>query len=399
MTPLFRALVVLSVTLICSWGAVYYAYALTAPLIAEENGWSKPFVYAGFSLTMVVAGLASPWVGRAIDRHGGRVVMTAGSLVAALGLALLGLAHGEIAFLIACAVCGGGMAMTFYDAGFATLTWMDVGRARRAITIVTLAGGLASTVFWPLTQWLLTFLDWREVCLAYAALHALVCAPLHYFALPHEPISDHGRSAPLDQRALDAEPLQGRARWEAFGLFALLLVAQGFVSNGIAIHLLPALSDLGTDPRSAILVGSLIGPAQVSARLLDLAFGRVIAPMSLGLAAIAAMPLAFLVLLLAPLGGAALVAFALLYGFGNGLLTIARGVIPLTLFGREGYGGMLGLLAAPTLIVQAASPTVLAIASASLGVRPMLWICAASVTFAFLAMVGLAVRFSSRPVV
>ncbi len=395
MNQLNRALIVLSVTLICSWGAVYYAYGLTAPLIAAEFGWSKPFVYAGFSLTMIVAGLCSPFVGRAIDRKGGCAVMAAGSLVAGLGLTLLGLATGEATFLVACAACGVGMAMTFYDAGFATLTWMNAGRARRAITIVTLAGGLASTVFWPLTQWLLTMASWREVCFLYGALHALLCAPLHWFGLARQPHREEN-AAPIDQRGMDSEPLKGRARWQAFALFALMIVMHGFVTNGMALHLLPALDALGADARTTILVGTLIGPAQVAGRIFDLFFGRFVTPMRLGIGAIAMMPLSFALLLLAPFGVATLIGFALLYGIGNGLLTIARGVIPLALFGREGYGAMLGLLSAPALTAAAAAPTALALISVAFGVRTMLTVCGAGVFTAFLAMTMLALRFSGR---
>lgn len=397
MTQLNRAIWALSATLIISWGAVYYAFALTGPLLARELNWPAPFLYSGFSMMLLIAGLCSPWIGRAIDRRGGRAVMAIGSLVSALGLALLGLARGEIGFLIACAVCGVGMAMTFYDAAFASLTWLSAGRARRAITLVTLAGGLASTVFWPLTQWLLAYLDWRQVCFVYAALHALFSAPLLALALPRqpqeEPASDIGGAT---AQAPGNPPLTGPPRWRAFALFAVVLIASGVVTNGIAVHLLPALGAMGATPAAALLVGSLIGPSQVAGRLVDLFFGRLINPMALGVGAIALAPLSFALLLLAPFSAVSLIAYAVMYGIGNGLMTIARGIVPLALFGREGYGAMIGLLAAPVLVAQAASPAALAIVSSTYGPRALFAACAALTLIAFIAMTTLAWRFGRR---
>ncbi len=391
-----RVVWTLSTTLIIAWGSIFYAYALTAPMIARETGWSKPFIYSGFSLTLLVAGFSSPWVGRAIDRRGGRLVMAAGSIVSAAGLAALGAMRGEATFLFACALCGLGMAMTFYDAAFATLTWLNADRARRAITLVTLAGGLASTVFWPLTHALLNLMDWRQVCFIYAALQIGFCAPLLALALPRRRLpSPEPALTAATQTALGA-PLAGSARWRAFSLFASVLVTHGFVTNGMAVHLLPSLSALGADSQTALLVGSLIGPAQVSGRLAQLFFGQLIRPITLGIVAVSLMPASFALLLVLPMSLPTLVAFALLYGVGNGLVTIARGLIPLTLFGRDGYGAMLGLLAAPALVSQAAAPTLLAYISSAYGAMALMMLCAGIVVIAFLAMTTLAWRFGPR---
>ncbi|WP_342361469.1 MFS transporter [Terrarubrum flagellatum] len=392
MTALNRAVVVLSITLVIAWGSVYYAFGLTAPLIAAELGQSRPFTYAGFSLTLVVAGLASPFIGRAVDRSGGRAIMAAGSLVAALGLTLLGAAKGEAAFFLACAVCGVGMAMTFYDAAFASLNWLTKGHARQPITLVTLAGGFASTVFWPITQALLQHVGWREVYFIYAALQALLCAPLLFVGLAAKPAAV--ADAPQGVCAAEPPALTGSARWQAFALLALAVVMQGFVNSGMGIHLLPALASLGAEPSLALFVGSLLGPAQVTGRLLDLAFGRrLLQPLALGVVALGAMPLAFLMLLGLPVSTASLSAYAVLYGLGNGLMTIARGLIPAALFGRDSYGAMLGLLAAPGLMIQAAAPTALALIVDSWGVVAMLKLCVALAALAFLFMATLAWRF------
>lgn len=388
--PQRRALIVLSITQIITWGALYYGYAMTAPLVIREFGWPPTFVYAGFSLMLLASGFAAPFVGRMIDREGGRRIMTLGALVASLGMALFATLQSPLMLLMAAAVTGLAMSATLYESAFSSLTWLDAARARRMITLVTLSGGLASTVFWPFTAWLLSFLDWRSVCWIYAGLHLFAVAPLHYFGLnqPRTPY-DSGITAAGSPAHQPTPPLHGRARWTAFFLFAAVLIAHGFVTNGVSLHLLPTLAMLGMDNASALLIGSLIGPAQVGARLIELLFGKFITPMALGLFSVAMMPASFALFLLAPFGLVTMIAFALMYGAGNGLITIARGIIPLSLFGREGFGAMLGLLATPALISKAAGPSLLAWISDSWGVQAMLTVCTCSALIAFFAMVAL----------
>lgn len=386
--PQRRAVIILSITQIITWGALYYGYALTAPLMIREFGWSTTFVYAGFSAMLLASGLAAPFVGRIIDREGGRRIMTIGAFIAALGMIIFATLKIPAMLLVAATITGFGMAASLYEPAFSSLTWLDASRARRMITIVTLSGGLASTVFWPFTAWLLSFLDWRGVCWIYAALHCFVVAPLHWFGLnaartPYVP-------PPANSAAEKPQPpLQGRARWTAFVLFATVLVAHGFVTNGVSLHLLPTLGQLGMEPGAALLIGALVGPAQVGARVFELLFGKFITPMALGLFSVAMMPASFALFLLAPFGFVTMVAFALMYGAGNGLITIARGIIPLSLFGREGFGAMLGLLATPALVSKAAGPSMLAWISETAGVYAMLTVCTAAALIAFAAMVAL----------
>lgn len=387
--PQRRAVIIFSISQVIAWGALYYGYAMTAPLMIAEFGWSKTFVYGGFSVMLLASGLAAPFVGRVIDREGGRRVMAAGALVAALGMVLLATLQIPAMLMVACIVTGFGMAATLYEPAFAALTWLDAARARRMITIVTLSGGLASTVFWPFTAWLLSFMDWRSVCWIYAGLHIFVVAPLHWFGLD-SPRTPHAESQKAGvAHAIPENPLQGRARWTAFILFATVLVAHGFVTNGVSLHLLPTLDHLGMDKNAALLIGSLVGPAQVGARVIELIFGKFITPMALGLFSVAMMPASFALFLLAPFGVVTMIAFALMYGAGNGLITIARGIIPLSLFGRHGFGAMLGLLAAPALVSKAAGPSILAWISDRWGVYPMLLLCTLVAVLAFMAMTAL----------
>ncbi len=398
MTPLNRGLLALSFSAIAAYGALFYAFALIAPPMAEELGWSRSAVFAGFSLTLLVSGVLAPFVGRIIDRDGGRFVLTCGALLAAISLAGFGLARDGAQFLAACVACGAAMAMSFYDAIFGTIARLSPKGARRAITLLTLAAGFASTIFWPLTHWLIEAQGWRFACFAFAALHGLISAPLLFFALRPAPQAEPEQNpAPeSDSRDVTGPPTALASRGLAFSLLAVTTMAHGMVGNGVLLHLPPALAALGADPGHAILVGAVIGPAQVLSRFLDLSFGRRLSPMHLGLIAYGLPPAALLVLLLLPVGPASLLLFAAMYGFGAGLTTIARGVVPLKLFGPDGYGAMLGLIAAPAFIAMAAAPAGLALIWAHFGVAAMLWTGAGAAMTGFVSMAALAIRFPAR---
>src|SRR6266699_4720781 len=180
----WRAVLVLGVTEILAWGAIFYPPVLTVPLIADERGWSMSFAMGGFSLALLTAGLVSPRVGRLIARHGGHRVMPIGSLLGALALALLVYVEHPAAYLAVWMLLGVATAATLYDPAFATLGRIFGLRARRPITALTLAGGFASTVSWPVTHVLLDAVGWQGTYLIFAAVLALVAAPLHAFALP-----------------------------------------------------------------------------------------------------------------------------------------------------------------------------------------------------------------------
>lgn len=183
----WRALPVLGVTQVLAWGALFYPPVLTVPLIAAERGWSLSFAMAGFSAALLAGGAVAPLVGRVIDRRGGHVAMTAGSLLGALGLVALAVAQHPAAYLAAWTVVGVAMAASLYDPAFATLGRLFGAAARRPITLLTFVGGLASTVSWPATRALCDGLGWQGCLIVYAALLAGVAAPLHAFALPRQP--------------------------------------------------------------------------------------------------------------------------------------------------------------------------------------------------------------------
>lgn len=352
----WRAVAVLGVTQILTWGTLYYPPVLTVPLIAAERGWSVTYAMGGFSFGLLVAGLASPRVGAAIDRLGGHKVMAIGSLIGAAGLVALVYAASPLAYLAVWTVLGAAMAASLYDPAFATLGQIFGARARSPITALTLAGGFASTVSWPVTLVLIETAGWRGAYLVYAGLLAFVAAPLHAFALPRT-------------RALAEPPAPGEAArtptlHPANGFVFFLVVAAyasyAFVPSALAAHLLAIFQRFNLDPATAVAIGALFGPSQVGARVAEFIFARKVHPLWVARFALTVLICAFALIAVAGLPVAVAAAFAIMFGAANGLMTITRGAVPLALFGPVGYGRTVGRIAGPALAMQAVAPVVLA---------------------------------------
>src|SRR5262245_65387748 len=266
----WRAVLVLGVTQILAWGAIFYPPVLTVPLIAAERGWSMTFSMGGFSLALLTAGLVSPRVGLLIDRHGGHRVMPVGALLAALGLVLIVYAEHPAVYLAVWVLLGAATAASLYDPAFATLGRIFGAAARRPITALTLAGGFASTVSWPTTHLLVDLWGVRGTYLVYALLLALVAAPLHAFALPRH-------RADRDARPTGASPAPATVlppRGWPFALVAAAFAAYAFVPSGLSAHLLAIFGRSGIDAGSVVAIGALFGPSQVLARIGELPFAR-----------------------------------------------------------------------------------------------------------------------------
>jgi MFS family permease len=352
----WRAIPVLGVTQILSWGSIFYTPVLILPLVAQDRGWSISFTMGGFSFGLLVAGLSVPYVGRSIDRFGGHVVMTIGSLICALGLALIVHAAGKVAYIAVWAVLGVGMAANLYDPAFASLGRIFGAGARRPITALTLIGGFASTVSWPVTHFLLEALGWRGTYLVYAAALAFIAAPLHALALPRS--RAESEPAPKADAPPPAKLLPPHGI--AFVLVAAAFASYAFVPSGMSAHLLAIFKRDGIDAETVVWIGALFGPAQVGARLVEFAFGRDVHPLWVVRGALAVLLAAFIMLAVIGITVATAAAFALMFGGANGLVTITRGAVPLALFGASGYGRLMGRLAGPFLLMQAAAPLVMA---------------------------------------
>jgi hypothetical protein len=351
----WRAVSVLGVTQILSWGALFYPPVLTVPLIAADHGWSRSFAMAGFSVGLFVGGLCARYVGGAIDRFGGHVVMPIGSLIGAAGLAGLVLAPGTLGYFAAWITIGVAMAASLYDPAFATLGRIFGSAARSPITVLTLAGGFASTVSWPATQFLIDKVGWHGTYLVYAALLAGLAAPLHAFALPREQAGASARSAAGERSAKLPAPAHGLT----FLLVATGFAAYAFVPSALSAQLLAIFQRFGLSAATVVAIGMLFGPSQVAARICELSFARRLDPIWTARFAVGLLVSAFVLLAMLPFSAAVAALFAVMFGMANGLLTIARGTVPLALFGASGYGRLMGRIGGPYLVVQSVAPVVL----------------------------------------
>ena len=352
----WRAVAVLGVTQLIAWGAIFYPPVLMMPLIAAERGFSFTFTMGGFSAALLAAGFIAPRVGRMIDHHGGHRIMPLGSLAGALGLAALAYASNPLAYFMVWILLGVAMSASLYDPAFATLGRIFGAAARQPITALTLIGGFASTVSWPATYALNQWLGWQNTYLIYAALLAVVAAPLHAFALPRTRATADARPTATGAPAPALLPAKGAV----FLLVAAAFAAYAFVPSGLSTHLLAIFQRLGIDAETAIIIGTLFGPAQVAARLCEFIFARNVHPLWIARFAVAMLVLAFAMLGLTGLSTPVAFAFAIMFGIANGLITIARGAVPLALFGAVGYGGIIGRIAGPALIVTSIAPVVVA---------------------------------------
>lgn len=389
----WRVVAALGVTQIVSWGSLYYAFAVVMDAVREELQASPPAVVGAYSVALLVSGLVAAPVGRHIDRHGARGAMTAGSVGAVLLLAALSQVTSAPALYAVWAGLGAMMGLTLYEPAFASLALVFRTDLRKAITVLTLAGGFASTVFWPLTQWLASALGWREAMLVLAAINLCTCVPLHAVFLPA-----NGRPACAPRGA--ADDAAGRARLRADPRFRWLAAAftlNMLITAATGLHLLAMLLEQGLDPKAAALLAALVGPSQVAGRIVEFAFAHRVSPARVGEIALVAFPVSLAILAFAGGSTAAVVAFALLYGAGNGVMTIVRGTVPAEIWGHDGYGGLTGLMATPVLVARAAGPFAAAgVLAAAGGYRAVALVLIAIGVLSWAAFT-LAVRRTDRP--
>jgi predicted MFS family arabinose efflux permease len=347
---------ILAFTQVVSWGAMYYAITILASDIERELGWRPEIVFGAFSWSLLVAGLASTPVGILIDRFGGRPVMGIGSALAGIGMITLGMTHGIAQYFIAWTLLGAAMAMVLYEAAFATINREFFSAARKGISTLTLFGGFASTVFWPLTLKLNAMIGWRDTYIAYGMVQLVLCLPLHALLT----VSPVRRAPAASPRAVRSHTLADAVRHPAFWKLACAFAANSFVFSALSVHLIPTLQRLGHTAAIAVLFSTLIGPMQVAGRMGEMALAHRIVPQTVGKITFGALPAALLALLLAGHNEFAVAAFCMLYGLSNGIVTIVRGTLPHALFGREHYGAISGALAGPSLVAKAAGPLAIA---------------------------------------
>ena len=407
-----HAVLALGVTQIVGWGTTFYVPAILSRPIAEALDLPLLGVLGAYSWALLLSGLLSRRIGALIDRYGAAPLLTGASLLAAAALALHATAESLLPIWIAWSLIGLGMRAMLYDGAFAALTALAGPGARRAISLLTLMGGLASTVFWPISHLLLESLGWRSTLAVYGALNPLICAPLHFWfagclpgrdtlhegsearpaknataetaetaaTVPTSAPSSPPSAAPSSQQpsapALPPSTLSpgpqpdltasvvpetdARERWArvAVTLLATAFAFHAFIWSSLAVHLPGLLQGLGLGAGLAVTIASVMGPAQVLSRSAELFAQRWLSPVALAIPVFAMLPLSLIPLALPLPQTMAAIAFVALYGCSNGLLTILRGALPLTLIGSRGYGELLGRLAAPSLYVSTLSPLV-----------------------------------------
>jgi MFS family permease len=341
----YPIILALGTTQTLAWASSYYLPAILADPIAHDLGVSSNWIFAAFSASLVISAVLGPRVGRQIDLVGGRSVLSISNLTLAAGLALLGVTHSIPVLIAAWLLLGIGMGYGLYDAAFGALGRIYGEAARGAITGITLIAGFASTVGWPLTALGLERIGWRDTCFAWAAAHLLIGLPINLLMLPA--VKDGSAAAenstkphiPIDRTMI---------------LLAFTFAAAWTVTGAMAAHFPRILEAAGATPLQAVAAGALIGPAQVVARIFEASFLSRYHPLVSTKLACLTHPLGAIIVAVA--GGGAASVFAIFHGAGNGILTIARGTLPLAIYGPQNYAYRLGLIGAPARMAQAAAP-------------------------------------------
>jgi hypothetical protein len=351
----------LGTTQTLAWASSYYLPAILADPIGRDLGVSSNWIFAAFSGALVISALLGPRVGRQIDLVGGRSVLSISNLTLAAGLTLLGFTYSIPTLVAAWLLLGIGMGFGLYDAAFAALGRIYGDAARRSITGITLIAGFASTVGWPLTALGLETIGWRNTCFAWALAHILIGLPVNFFMLP----AVKGAKAAVAAAVKPRIPID-----RTMILLAFAFAAAWTVTGAMAAHMPRILEAAGATTVQAVAAGALFGPAQVVARIIEASFLSRYHPLLSTRLACLTHPIGAAILALA--GGGAASAFAIFFGLGNGILTIARGTLPLAIFGPQNYGYRLGIIGAPARMAQAAAPLAFSLLIDTMGSRVLI---------------------------
>ena len=376
---------VLGSTQTLAWGSSYYLPAILADPISRSLGISSTWFFAAFSASLLIAALIGPRVGRTIDAYGGREVLAVSNIVIAAGLIVLGLSHTPTTLAVAWLLLGIGMGLGLYNSAFAMLGRLYGLEARSAITGISLLAGFASTIGWPLTALGVAEFGWRNTCFAWAAAHLLIGLPLNRFLLP-KPMT-------IAKQAEAAEPAHIPFDRNMV-LLAFAFAAGWMVVAAMAAHLPRLLEAAGASTLQAVAAGALIGPAQVAAQIAEASVLRNHHPLVSARIAMIAHPIGAGFLAFFGAGGASGV-FAALHGAGSGIMTIARGTVPLAIFGPDSYGYRLGVLGAPARIAQAAAPLLFGVLIDQFGSATL--ILSSALSFAGLLALCFVAASSSKP--
>ncbi|MGI9520566.1 MAG: MFS transporter [Hyphomicrobiaceae bacterium] len=398
-SPTGIAVNALGITQIVCWGTTLYALAVLGTPISADTGWSPSLVFGGLTLGLLVSGAISSWTGRAIDTHGARAIMAIGSFVNALGLVVLALSESIWTYLAGWLILGISMRLTLYDAAFAALVQITPTNGRRAISYLTLWGGFASTVFWPIGHSLNEAIGWRDTCLVFAALNLFITLPLHWYGLARreDQSAERALKSPdsVSNEPVD-EVLTGSERMIAMVLFSIATSSYAFIFGAASVHLVSLIEASGVAVASAVAIASTKGIAQVGGRLWEIIFARNMLPIHVARVPVWLMPTAFIILMSLQGGLGPALVFTICFGAANGLITIVRGSLPLAMFGSQGYGQILGTLATPYLLINAIAPLAFAVVIEHGGYNLGQWILLGFALLSLAAMEVLVVWYRRR---
>jgi predicted MFS family arabinose efflux permease len=379
----------LGTTQMVGWGTIFSPLAIFGTVIGDDLAISREAVFSGITMMLLVSALIAPRIGRVIDRHGARPVMMAGSVVASVSmLAMWWMVHGLLSYMFFWLLAGLAMPMMLSNAALPGLVQVIGPNARRAITGLMLISGITSTVFLPLNAWLLELIGWRDSYLVFSALHLVICLPLHALVLRRRrsPLpAPEGNVATVHDGVLPAE-----RRRRAFVMLAAWACAEGLITWGLYMQVIDVLKAMGLSGAAAVGLWSIVGPAQVTARIADLVFGGRYSIFAVAFAAASFNVLSFLCLVPFGISFPSTALFCLLLGTGHGLFAVASNTLPLHLFGAREYGAYIGLLTVPQNIVNAASPVIFAAAISRIHPAGALWLAGAGAAIGLFAVLALA---------
>jgi MFS family permease len=376
----------LGFTQIVGWGTTFLMPSVLGRHMEDDLGIPSEIVFSGITVMFAVGAICSPRTGRLIDRTGARTIMASGSVVYAVALAGLAFSQGLVTYLLCWAGLGIASTLALSTPSSIALAQVAGPGARRAIGMLAIIGGFASTVFWPLAGALDVAVGWRGTLLAYAAIHLFACAPVHLVVLPNRPPSHHLVASAAPAPTGVAPEVQSRV----FLLLSLTLASGAFVFTGAMVHMIEILRGLGHAPASAVFLASMIGPTQIAIRLFELLFGHRYSIMNSAVFGSAMLPFGLALALLDGGSFAIALVFIAAYGTANGLKAVQRATLPLALFGRGQFGAYMGRLALPQGIVSAAAPPAMAAVLSNFGTSGALWLIFAAAMLSLLAMILLA---------
>ena len=348
----------LGITQIMGYGTLMYAYAVLLPHMATDFGLSLSQIFGVLSAGLLFGGLVSPLSGHLTDRFGGRWVMVGGSVVAGLALIAMSQVTTWQQLFVTILVAEGAGMFVLYNVAFAAVARLDLSvPAQRSISIITLFGGVASTIFWPLTLALFNAHGWQTTWVILGLAYLIVSLPIHVAVL-RGPERD-AQSATRAQSAGWPE-LQGEARKRGMFWMVISFIFSGYLMGAVMTLWVTNVQDLGHTAAMAALAGAVIGPFKTVGRFFEMLITRNMHPLGTYLLALSLQFGGFAVLLSVGFTVPGILVAAAIYGMGDGIKTIVRGTLPLALFGHKGYGARLGWIASVSMAVNATAPFVFA---------------------------------------